>query len=133
MFTKSTISIFDALKIPEKYIPHGYYCFDDAMRLCPFWDSRQGEYPENEDGFCHFLNKSDWDLNEKSDPIIKSSNDKAAIGKRISEVFNGNDEIDSISGKKIHMFGMSLIWDQCKECGINRDDLDDSNIVTIST
>jgi hypothetical protein len=116
--------IIDCFELPEKHIPYGDYCFVNAHEVCPFWTQKVGEYPPNEDGYCHFLNKSDWDLNEGCDPIIKKSPNKSVEGKKFSEVYGQIDEIDPISGKKVH-FGFSLLWDQCKECGINKEDLDD--------
>lgn len=111
------------LELPEKFIPHGYYCFDDSTEQCPFWDAKPNEYPEHEDGFCHFLNASDWDINESSaSPTLVFSKNSNHIGKTIDQIFP-DVEIDPISGKKIHLFGMSLIWDSCKECRINKEEL----------
>ena len=109
------------LEEPEKYIPYGFYCYNDNG-VCPFWESKKGEYPDQEDGYCHYLNKSDWDLNEikQYDYILTKSQNKDLVGKTVAEVFgfSSDENIDSVSGKKVH-FGLSLIWDQCKECNIN--------------
>lgn len=91
---------------------------------CPFWDSKKGEYPDQEDGYCHYLGKSDWDINEErqhTSYVVSFSKNKELEGKSVYEVFDGPLEIDPISGKTMH-FGMSLLWDQCKECGVNTDD-----------
>ena len=109
------------LETPEKYIPNGYYCCDYINdTICPFWDLKDDEYPEYENGYCYFLGKSDWDLNEESFKTarITSSKNEKLNGRKISDLID--DEIDPVSGKKCH-FPMSLIWDQCKECNINMD------------
>jgi len=100
------------LKEPEKYIPYGYYCDN-----CPFWDLLSEElYPYQENGYCHYLKKSDWDLNEERDLIVIQSKNKEEIGKKVKEIFK--EEIDQKSNKKTH-FPASLLWDECKECNIN--------------
>ncbi len=62
-------------------IPEGLYCYtydsDGALKLCPYWDKFDEHEPQN-DGYCHFLEEGDWDVD-----------------------------------------GLSLLWDQCKECGEN--------------
>ena len=123
--------IFDYLKMPEKHIPYGLYCYHNNY-ICPFWESRPGEYPKQEDGYCYFLGKSDWDLNKKYKDTTKVvySKDKKIINKSVSELF-GCDDIDPVSGKQTH-FIMSLLWDQCKECGINGEDPDDIELVTVT-
>ncbi len=108
----------DLLQTPEKYIPVGVYCYD-SNGLCPFWEIRKNEYPHHENGFCKFLNKSDWDLNEeynKTNKIIYDKDNKLT-GKTISEL-EDPDHIDEISGKKIHWI-TSLIWNKVKSCDIN--------------
>lgn len=113
----------DKLALPEKYIPYGDYCYETNRKdPCPFWESKKGEYPSQEDGYCHFLGASDWDLNSESEgslKIVYSKDDKSIEGKTMAELTEGYaDEIDLISGKKIH-FTSSLMWDQVKECGVN--------------
>ena len=92
---KPQVSIEEALKEPEKWIPEGVYCyspnydgdsiFDMTAYLCPFWD-KDYDRPHQENGYCHYLNHGDWE-----------------------------DDY------------MSLLRDQCKECGIN--DYDDEDYV----
>jgi len=128
----SNISIIDCLETPEKYIPEGLYCYHNDY-VCPFWDSNPGMYPKREDGYCHFLDKSDWDLNEMREnttKIVKTQN-KEILGKTVKEAFGNDFEIDPISGKKCHTI-MSLLWDQCKECRINMGDPEDTEYITIS-
>lgn len=123
------MTLDDYLKLPEKYIPDGMYCYD--KEVCPFWDSKPGEYPKQEDGYCHYLGKSDWDINHEheDDIVIVHSHKGDEIGKPLKEIY-GDPGIDSVSGKQIH-FPSSLIWDQCKECGINYEDPDDVEYVTL--
>jgi len=121
------------LQDPEQHIPNGYYCYNENG-VCPFWESKKGEYPEQEDGYCHFLGKSDWELNEVKQHtyILTKANDETLVGKTVAEVYGSTipPEIDLISGKVIH-FALSLIWDQCKECNVNND-VDDEYIESIT-
>jgi len=73
----------------EKYIPPGSYCYHfigDAgegakwILNCPFRELREDK-PQQENGFCHFLDSGDW-----QSP------------------------------------GIGLIWEGCKECGVNQDE-----------
>ncbi len=123
------MTLNDKLKVPEKYIPFGFYCYEySSQQLCPFWASKPGQYPPQEDGYCHFLGKSDWDLNEAYSNLGKVvCVDESCNRKTIDTLFNG--DIDPVSGKKEH-FPLSLIWDQCKECGINMEEVDDVELVT---
>ena len=115
---KKSLSLDEMLKAYYKYIPSGLYCYDDKGKNCPFWELKEGEYPEQEDGYCHYLKKSDWELNEEYEKttILISSENKKNEGKSIWELFGG--DIDPVSGKKRH-FPISLLWDECKECNIN--------------
>jgi len=65
----------------KQLIPQGSYCYsrdaNGAITLCPFW-SRTESRPHQENGFCHFLKRGDWEGS-----------------------------------------GLGLVWDQCKECGVN--------------
>lgn len=90
------VSIEDALKEPEKWIPKGLYCyywhddgnsiFDKTGYLCPFWD-RIKDREHQEDGYCHYLKNGDLEFYEE----------------------NG---------------WLTLLWDMCKECGVNDEDED---------
>ena len=106
---------------PEQHIPQGVYCHSsgDTRSVCPFWDY-DDELPEQENGYCHFLKISDFQENPircQSSKIIRSRNPED-IGKTVSEFF----ETDHIP--------MSLLWDQCKECGVNPEDPPDIELVT---
>jgi hypothetical protein len=48
------------IKVVES-IPQGIYCYDDDG-VCPFWSIRKDK-PEQENGYCSFLKKGDWDFN----------------------------------------------------------------------
>ena len=83
--TKPDVSIEDALKEPEKWIPEGIYC-ESGNYLCPFWDYIS-DREDMEDGYCHYLKMGDLEFYEK----------------------NG---------------WLTLLWDMCKECGVNDDEED---------
>lgn len=83
----------------ENSIPEGLYCYDDSGR-CPYWDLK-AELPYQENGYCAYLNKSDWDLNEEQGNV---------------ELFKGGQ---SIGFESAHNLKCSLLWDSVKECGIN--------------
>ena len=124
------MSLLEKLAIPEKYIPFGYYCYENSRNVtCPFWDMKQGVYPPHEDGYCYYLNASDWDLNEQAGARkVIYINDSSAIPGYLEDT----NDIDPISGKKTH-FTSSLIWDQVKECGINMEEPDDTKIVRFNS
>lgn len=118
------------LEMPEKYIPHGDYCY--AEQKCPFWDMKPGEYPEQEDGYCYLLGMSDWELNEfytSSNKVFVVQDGKTELVEDPTAELVG-DEIDPVSGLKMH-FPYSLLWDQCKECNYNRDYLEDHEMVQV--
>ena len=60
-------------------------------------------------GYCAFLEKGDWELEREMEVIVKHSKDS-----RFQEgsVLRG-DEIP---------IPISLLWDQCKECGVNEEE-----------
>ena len=126
------MTITEQLSLPEKHIPFGDYCYENNRNNpCPFWESKKGEYPTQEDGYCHYLGASDWDLNEVSgdSKIIFCANDTSIEGKTIAELTaDDEEEYDPISGKLIH-FTSSLMWDQVKECGVNMERPDDTVMV----
>lgn len=41
-------------------IPAGVYCYDENG-VCPYW-TLQVDKPYQENGYCHFLQKGDWEL-----------------------------------------------------------------------
>jgi len=62
------------VKVPdtkdEKYIPPGVYCYHfvstdsvhNEILVCPYWE-RKNKRPEQENGYCHFIEKGDWQDN----------------------------------------------------------------------
>lgn len=90
-------------------IPKGLYCHGAKMdEVCPYWGiDTEHPYLEQENGYCSYLEKSDWDLNEEEGEIeFIRYKDGKEIGR-----FKDNP----------HNVSLSLLWDQCKECGINND------------
>ena len=50
-------------------IPGGYYChFSDMKKVCRYWSSKD-DLPYRENGYCSFLRKSDWDINEECETV----------------------------------------------------------------
>jgi hypothetical protein len=87
-------------------IPKGMYCYNDGWD-CPYW-SRDKRLPKMENGYCKYLGKSDWDINEESDTKhggwdVWDAREKKCVGK--------------VSAHKCYG---SLLFDMCKECGINK-------------
>lgn len=112
------MNIPDLLKTADQYIPQGVYCYN-KYGICPFWEKKQNMYPHHEDGFCYFLNKSDWDINEELNKSLKIVYDKDNIltGLTVNSL-EEQTNIDPISGKKIHQV-TSLMWNKVKSCDIN--------------
>lgn len=44
----------------EQHIPKGCYCYDQKG-ICPYWSKREDK-PDQENGFCSYLNRGDWDV-----------------------------------------------------------------------
>ena len=93
----------------KRKIPKGYYCYDHLelnkktgkfkiVGWCPYWSNRKNR-PEQECGFCAYLNKGDWDINAEAE----------IIDPHTGNILRGNDI----------PFPVSLLWDLVKECGIN--------------
>jgi len=98
----------------ESVIPKGLYCYtriDGKHTRCPYW-ARLKDAKHQENGYCAFLEKSDWELNEE---------------KYIKEYWLGDEHIQLDRAYSSHEMGFcdSLLWDECKECGINMDDDED--------
>lgn len=81
-------------------IPNGLYCYDEKGK-CPYWSLRE-DLPKQENGYCSFLGKSDWDLNEERGPM---------------EWHDRTGKVVNVT--KPHEIPNSLIWDEVKECGEN--------------
>jgi len=93
-------------------IPRGDYCYKVIktkknppaiyIKNCPYWDYRE-DWPVQACGYCHFLKRGDIDINL----------DKTIV---LTEVKTGEEYKPSEMP-----FGIGLLWDQCKECGIRVD------------
>ena len=50
---------------PTDIIPEGMYCYsrdtDGSFIRCPYWELR-GDQEEQNNGYCHFLEEGDWDV-----------------------------------------------------------------------
>ena len=78
-------------------IPKGMYCyFEGRSEPCPYWRLIKGR-PFQANGWCNYLGKGDLEIVEETEWVNSKTGDK-------------------ISGSELP--GSSLLWDQCKECGI---------------
>ena len=79
----------------KKEIPHGDYCYSGwrkTFKACKYW-SRNDEYPEQDNGYCSYLELGDW----------------------MDHPMNTWGGPDHPCGQ-LHA---GLLWDQVKACGIN--------------
>ncbi|KKL24459.1 hypothetical protein LCGC14_2415090 [marine sediment metagenome] len=89
-------------------IPWGDYCHFSAIRgrgkSCPYWDARE-DWPDQAFGYCHLLGYGDMDINNDEERIL----------------------INTKTGEEVAApdmpFGVGLLWDQCKECGLKEESL----------
>lgn len=97
---------FLQLHLYQKWrIPHGDYCyFRNRSQKCHYWVRRK-DWPEQADGYCRYLGWGDMDKNSDSTIIMESINLKTR-------------EVTRTPAPEMP-FGISLLWDQCKECGVN--------------
>lgn len=108
------------------FIPEGTYCEGNSKHRigykCPFWGIDK-EHPdlEQENGYCSFLGKSDWDFNEEKHAF--SITTKHTDGTYTEEKFENTSahDIDLPS---------SLLWDGIKECGIKDNPTDGERYIT---
>lgn len=97
-----------------KVIPQGQYCetFGADAKTCPYW-SEVKELPEQENGYCSYLEKSDFDINEETGELT------------------GTNCADNTKFKcSPHDVSWSLLWDKCKMCNTNMEDPDDIELET---
>jgi len=111
------------MKKNKKLIPKNtYYCYDHlkvtkksrykTIGICPYWSINK-KYPKQNNGYCAYLEKGDWDINaEKRWTNIYYVDKKKKKHKKTKKRYVSAYEIG---------FPMSLIWDQVKECGINEE------------
>lgn len=92
-------------------IPRGYYCYDEKG-TCPYWELREDK-PKQANGFCKFMGTGDWEEEE-------------------------GDVVDDHYSLIRNQSCSSLLWDQCKECGINKytdeeiEDLIQKGVIVVS-
>jgi hypothetical protein len=88
-------------------IPRGPYCHGETRQTyCPYW-KLISFLPDQENGYCAWLEKGDIDKNNDDSIMLEQ------IDLKTGEV------IDRISASEMP-FGISLLWDQCKECRFKR-------------
>ena len=106
------------MKKDTKLIPKGLYCYTslkvnkegnkfEIVGICPYYKKVKNKHTQ-ENGYCSFLGKGDWDLN------------KEQKWERIKIVDGKEEVIEEKSANEIGL-PMSLLWDMCKECGINNE------------
>jgi len=94
----------------KRRIPKGLYCYSQNykefkdIKVCPYWSIRRGK-PKQNNGYCAYLEKGDWDLNNEKRWRRKYTKGKKGPWKTAYELG----------------FHLSLLWDQVKECGIKEE------------
>jgi hypothetical protein len=92
-------------------IPSGLYCYDivQGKRVyCPFY-SIDKTRPVQENGYCSYIGKGDWDINEEYPKDIE-------INKKQSDGTYKKEMVKRV--RDTIFWGMGLLWDACKECGV---------------
>jgi hypothetical protein len=89
-------------------IPVGYYCHqkNDFNNICPYW-SMDKTKPAQENGYCSYLEKGDWDFNAEVADMDVEVSTRNHDGTYITTIMKYRD-----------LPPTSLLWDKCKECGI---------------
>lgn len=115
------------LKKDESVIPEGSYCYvpksykDGVLNieLCPYFDYRVFEDEKGKINlpYCHFLEagsipSNGWDNNEHE---------------RLKEILKIKDD-----DELFELFPLDVLFDQCKECGINHGDDDDEEYANLN-
>jgi hypothetical protein len=105
------------MKKNKKLIPKGLYCYSGScapgsktFKLCPYWSSKKNR-PEQENGYCSYLGKGDWEINREKKIVIARVHQKDGSYKEVKEKY-GPD--------RPSFFG--ILFDMCKECSVNMDD-----------
>ena len=105
------------IKKDKRRIPKGYYCYScqnykefkfKDIKVCPYWSLRRGK-PKQNNGYCAYLEKGDWDINNEQ--------------RWRREYTRGKNKGKKDSWKTANEIGlyMSLLWDQVKECGVKEE------------
>jgi len=99
------------IKKDPNLIPKGIYCHESGSltKICPYW-SIDNTKPEQANGYCAYLEKGDWDFNIEAEIVQIDPKTKEET------IFSKKGEVPDMP--------WSLLWDQCKECGINEEDDD---------
>ena len=88
-------------------IPKGFYCYlmiNGRQVNCPYWSINE-TYPEQNNGYCSYLEKGDWDFTKE-------------IGTWSIRQDDGTYKKVRTSGEEMGLY-TGLLFDQVKECGIN--------------
>ena len=92
------------LRILFGIIPRGYYCHDTKHnKNCRYWSLADG-LPYQENGYCGFLSKSDWDINEECGTI------------EVTHFLQNPHRESHKSIESAHEYTVSMLFDKCKEC-----------------
>jgi hypothetical protein len=98
--------------IARLLIPKGLYCYDIVQGervYCPFYSVDKTRLVQ-ENGYCSYLGKGDWDINEECPKVIEVQRGQGDGTYKKEMIERGRDTI---------YWGMGLLWDACKECGVN--------------
>lgn len=101
-------------------IPTGIYCYSGScapgsktFKICPYWE-KMDDRPEQENGYCKYLRKGDWEINREEQTIIETSHDEDNTEVK-REIKCGPDNPSF----------MSLLWDMCKDPDCPKYNLDE--------
>ncbi len=80
-------------------------------KICPYWRLDPIHTGERENGYCEYLEKGDWDINEEKTAIAESRKQE-----------DGTYKETIYKNTSWHDLGLaeSLLWDKCKEVGCPR-------------
>lgn len=85
----------------KKKIPVGDHCYTykkgGIYKMCPFWGVSD-KHHEQGNGYCSLMKKGDWNLHKET---------------TVTDLKTGK-----IVPHEDIPFGLGLLWDQIKECGI---------------
>lgn len=81
-------------------IPRGHYCHF-RRGTCRYWSLRD-DLPYHENGYCAFMEKSDWDINEETETV--------------EVTYYAQHRETHKSTESAHEFPVSLLFDKCKGC-----------------